>query len=728
MSPDLSVGSTDPAFRGSHSVERLKHVPEAALQYVGAESILKLESDLDDLRTLQDLRNDANPFANRRGNQVDINQFDPHIQDDLRKLFAKKHKALAVVKKLSSKDYRRFIKDVQAQEKQISDRARQANTNLRDYHADDLLKLHDEAVESEQLLDLARIQPIGESLEQSAQSIPTNETISALESLWDVCSEHPRRQQARLERAPGRVIPGHKVIMGGFRRLQSAENRLMEYSKGSLGMVRRIADVLSDNGSKAFEIYQSIVKLEEIKRVAGISEEIQRRKRDLLDEFSQSRPEDMLPYITAEGYLVDTAAKATGVLLKELDEIIPEEHDDYDDVYPQLIQEVEDVLTPYIANAIEGAKQEAAAGFSKRVTEANDIVLGGRRLKPNKKVRQPDVLSDSLDKILNGEGQAYRTEKGLIIAMLSGRFSMFVNTLNELRHPDAAAVIETLRATRGRIVDDLLALDLDTHIGNLDVIMVEYGKKLEKLLSKDELKQINDYLRSYFDNPEESAESVQPPYGSNKLLEDVFEREDLIGILDWTILPIEKGEEELEKAAREIVSQAQERAGHGASVEIDLARLNILKKLREQWGKDRCEYFRGKLRNSGVVEGSDRPDEYIVLVMRELDEHGNVRQEHAVAESPIAGVNALYLLRGDVAAGSWREIFSMPKKDARALGARKLLHTKGDGRPMVEFLTDRVQTLLTCSPEEFFRIRFQGSSFWLQKLGIVIAAETLEQE
>jgi hypothetical protein len=715
MSPDLSVGSTDPALRGSFSDERLKHVPEAVLQLVGAESILKIESDLDDLRTLQDLRNDANPFANRRGNQVDINQFDPHIQDDLRKLFAKKHKPLAVVKKLSSKDYRRFIKDVQAQEKQISDRARQSNTNLRDYHADDLLKLHDEAVVSEQLLDLARILPIGESLEQSAQSIPTNETISALESLWDVCSEHPRRQQARLERAPGGVIPGHKVIIGGFRLLKSGENRLMEYSKGSLGMVRRIADVLSDNGSKAFEVYQSIVKLEEIKRVAGISEEIQQRKRELLDEFSRSRPEDMLPYITAERYLVDVAAKATGVLLKELEEIIPEEHDDYDDVYPQLIQEVEDVLIPYIANAIEGARQEAAAGFSKRVTEANDIILGGRRLKPNKKVRQPDVLSDALDKILNGEGLAYRTEKGLIIAMLSGRFNMFVDTLNELRHPDAAAVIETLRATRGRIVDDLLTLDLDAHMGNLDVIMVEYAQKLEKLLSKDEFKRINDFLKAYFNNPqEESVGSDQPTYGSNKLLEDVFEREDLIGILDWTILPIEKGDEELEKAAREIVSQAQQRAERGTRVEIDLARLNILKKLREQWGKDRCEYFRGKLRNSGVVEGSDRPDEYIVLVMRELDEHGNIRQEHAVAESPIAGVNALYLLRGDVAAGSWREIFSMPKKDARALGARKLLHTKGDGRPMVEFLTDRVQTLLTCSPDEFFRIRFQGSSFWMQ--------------
>ncbi len=176
--------------------------------------------------------------------------------------------------------------------------------------------------------------------------------------------------------------------------------------------------------------------------------------------------------------------------------------------------------------------------------------------------------------------------------------------------------------------------------------------------------------------------------------------------LNWEVLP----PGELEQQAREIVEASQ---SGSSKPEIDLARLNILSNVRKMWGEDRCFYARGKLGHRRVIRDgqTEEPDQYLMLILQETDDHGNVTAEHAVAESPIAGPNALYVFRQDVSEGlAWREVMALPKNYARALGARQVKHTMPrQGLSLVDAMTEKVGTLLSCEATEFGRIQFDGA-------------------
>lgn len=177
--------------------------------------------------------------------------------------------------------------------------------------------------------------------------------------------------------------------------------------------------------------------------------------------------------------------------------------------------------------------------------------------------------------------------------------------------------------------------------------------------------------------------------------------------LNWEILP----PGDLEKAAHGIVDDIQKR---GTPVTIDLERLTALEKIREAWGTDRCFYAKGELGKRKIIrkDGKEEPDQYLILVMQEHDEYGNVLAEHAVAESPIAGPHAMYLFRQDASEGlSWREVMALPKQYARAFNTRKIMHvvpTKALEQHLPTAMAAKVELLMACTPEEFLAAEFNG--------------------
>jgi len=180
--------------------------------------------------------------------------------------------------------------------------------------------------------------------------------------------------------------------------------------------------------------------------------------------------------------------------------------------------------------------------------------------------------------------------------------------------------------------------------------------------------------------------------------------------LDWEILP----PGELEKNARGIVDDAQR---GNRKPRIDLERLKILEAIREEWGPDDCYYTRGRLKKRHVVRdetGNEQPDEYIVLVLQQHDPNGAVTQEHVIAESPIAGPNALYIYRQDAKGyleegkTSWRTVMSMTKTNARKYGARRIIHEAPLGLELVPYMVSKVKCLLLCPPNEYKDLRFSG--------------------
>lgn len=181
--------------------------------------------------------------------------------------------------------------------------------------------------------------------------------------------------------------------------------------------------------------------------------------------------------------------------------------------------------------------------------------------------------------------------------------------------------------------------------------------------------------------------------------------------VDWEILP----PGDLQDVAIAICTTLQER-GH-TNVEIDLNRLRALDILRESWGKDRSYFVTGSLKERGVIKqnGQEAPDEYIILIVQDLDDNGLVMGEHAVAESPIAGKHASYVFRYDIDGLSWREVMAYDKREARYFNARQVKHTKINGILTPEMTAAKFSTLLQADADYFLNGEFNGGNLRIRK-------------
>ncbi len=173
--------------------------------------------------------------------------------------------------------------------------------------------------------------------------------------------------------------------------------------------------------------------------------------------------------------------------------------------------------------------------------------------------------------------------------------------------------------------------------------------------------------------------------------------------VDWEVLPPGAG---LTDVAHAIIEEKQLRSKQ--PVGIDLTRLQALENIRSLVSENSSRYARGSLRERGIVRDGDQecPDEYILLLIDGSD--GNV--ESVVADSPIVGPHAMYIYRRDTAqkGSEWQTVFRLEKADARRLGARAVKHSVPVGDNLVDTMTRKAMELLTCRPEDFARIQFNG--------------------
>lgn len=89
--------------------------------------------------------------------------------------------------------------------------------------------------------------------------------------------------------------------------------------------------------------------------------------------------------------------------------------------------------------------------------------------------------------------------------------------------------------------------------------------------------------------------------------------------------------------------------------------------------------------------------EYQVMTVR----GGPIRGEHAVAVSPMALEDAVYVVREDVAGVRWPEVLRHTKKEARnEFNARRLFVPRGDRYEYVS-AAERIAALLTCTTRQF---------------------------
>lgn len=167
--------------------------------------------------------------------------------------------------------------------------------------------------------------------------------------------------------------------------------------------------------------------------------------------------------------------------------------------------------------------------------------------------------------------------------------------------------------------------------------------------------------------------------------------------LDFTILP---GDTNLRQLSEELFDESTDTEKE----KVDLERIKILEDMRQIFGEDKCFFARGKQsgRQYKTEAGETINEDFIVLVMQNHDANGQVTSEDALAISPISRRHAAFYTRQDASEGiSWREIFSLKKREALSFGARKLKFVANEDHNPYQAVKEKVFALATCLPSEF---------------------------
>ena len=200
--------------------------------------------------------------------------------------------------------------------------------------------------------------------------------------------------------------------------------------------------------------------------------------------------------------------------------------------------------------------------------------------------------------------------------------------------------------------------------------------------------------------------------------------------VDFTVLPAGT-------AIRDYAEELYGGLSESDKARVDMKRLGVLEKLRDNMGPERCFYVHGKPvgtmldEETGQYVGTD----YLGLVIQTHDTFGRVVGEDAIAISPIAKKHAGYIFRHDINPDlSWRGVLSLPKPQAREKGARPLKFTQVAGWDMYEAYTAKAMELLTCPVGQFgpnYELRIINGSYVTRKrrpfaLGGVAAGEPID--
>ena len=269
------------------------------------------------------------------------------------------------------------------------------------------------------------------------------------------------------------------------------------------------------------------------------------------------------------------------------------------------------------------------------------------------------------------------------------------------KNDDEVKMFESARGAKQAVYFDFLIVELDVKLR----AMAESASGLQTYA--DDVYKLSGRRQREIDNAitDRIEPVLQGVTESDTAQLDIYEIEES---LDWEVLPPGS----LEETAKAIVRDSAERSTSKPT--IDLNRLNILEGVRQAWGGD-SYYSRGTRKARSVVRGEngeEQPDEYIILVLQERNEQtGEIMFEHAVAESPIAGPNAMYVYRQDATdhGHDWRTVMSLPKKQSRELGARQIFHTTGEGQDdLNKTMIEKAEHLLTVNTNDFNDMEFNG--------------------
>jgi hypothetical protein len=283
-------------------------------------------------------------------------------------------------------------------------------------------------------------------------------------------------------------------------------------------------------------------------------------------------------------------------------------------------------------------------------------------------------VSRKLDKTL---------EAATLLTLLSGNDDLKDELFHLFQHPDVVRLGRSTVQNRHRRTSELFAVRArDSHL---------FRERMRRELAELHLGRYR-FLEPYWDLEVRSV--VRPNVeDANDGVGDTVDSLSGSARLTFTILPEESG------VSGFVTEREQFHALRlsGTRFEVDRRRTDVLLRLEEWAGPNRCTLYRGnRTTDSRLFDGENITEDYLVLAI-DRDSGG----QDAVAISPLRGRNATFIVRHDVSELPWHEVFALSKRSATGLGAKRMQFQARWSTDEYEAMFEKVTTALDCPPERF---------------------------
>ena len=301
--------------------------------------------------------------------------------------------------------------------------------------------------------DLEAVAGYLKTLEELSRALPSKGTMDAVTDISQATSDSLDNIHNRIQSL--HVLTLAQILIRDTEKMCSRVKALREYWR-SVGRF----------GHAEYESVRAAVKLEQCVSGLELLEVVEETQSRFVRDPAIKTESDAA--LKTEAYLTDRTAYAERVI-GSIDRKILEE--------PRIQRAFERLEHTRPSNTkrleLDQERIAQASGFSNQVTEARDILRGGGRLRPSSDLPQPRAKADSLHDLALEDGTRLLEpeESGVIIAIISNRFTGLLGVLERVHSTGGDEVLETVEGVRPDVIRTLRGLNLKDVMTQLSTLL-----------------------------------------------------------------------------------------------------------------------------------------------------------------------------------------------------------------------------------------------------------------
>lgn len=471
--------SSDP---GDHAGASAVLAPAAA-ELIGDEALGYIDRSDRVLSELDRLGSTADPFAHdERGSEADLSFLKPKQTE----IVMNYHGPSRPFTGMTAREIAKF--------------GRRSAMRLRGIHKDVLERLEDAA---------PVLKEVGEEITRTAVESPNNLRVSMLPELQQLMGDLVAARDRSPSRATFVVVDNlyaatvssrsHATNIMENRGLTLIPRKMGEFTddirrrQTTFKEVARAGGKFRASGSELFKEIRGLITIEQIKEAAALL--------DIVDAAKQRLPagnglegDELEATIAAEEYLTASAARAASILKDSDPSILRDKK--LGPIIRRLSQH-----TPGRSRETESEEALPALGNDVlgQLTEAKNIMRGGRRLKPNgngQTEREIKRTADELHALKDGEENALLNpeESGVIVAMVTGKFESFARVFTAIRQHAGENGMGAFPADRLTVAHELNRFNLDAALAKIGALIEDPDTRLmlERVLGVEKTREVQE--------------------------------------------------------------------------------------------------------------------------------------------------------------------------------------------------------------------------------------------